>query len=59
MPEIGAPLSARINIECNYRYLVSGNYNIFYRFEDQTVKIIRILNAKRNFMYVLFGRDFR
>lgn len=58
MPEIGTPLSARIDVECDYRYLVSENYNIFYRIEDETVKIIRILNSRRNFMSILFGQNF-
>ncbi len=57
-PEIGALLSSRVSIKTNYRYLVCGNYNIFYRIEAETVKIIRVLNARRNFMTILFGRDF-
>lgn len=58
MPEVGTPLSSRVDVECDYRYLVSGNYNVFYRLEDENVKIIRILNARRNFMAILFGKDF-
>lgn len=57
MPEIGASLSSRVSIKTDYRYLVCGNYNIFYRIETDTVKIIRILNARRNFMAILFGMD--
>ncbi len=53
-PEIGAPLSSRIREKTDYRYLVCGNYNIFYRIEDKTVVIIRVLNAKRDFMALLF-----
>ncbi len=55
-PEIGAPLSSRTNEETDYRYLVCGNYNVFYRVEDKAVKIIRVLNARRNFMDILFGK---
>lgn len=58
MPEIGASLSSRVSIKTNYRYLVCGNYNIFYRIEDSTVKIIRILNSRRNFMAILFGKEY-
>ncbi len=58
LPEIGAPLNSRIGEKTDYRYLVSGNYNVFYRIESQTVKIIRVLNARRNFMAILFGKDF-
>ncbi len=57
-PEIGAPLNSRTAEESDYRYLVCGNYNVFYRVEDQTVRIVRVLNARRNFMAILFGKDF-
>lgn len=57
-PQIGAPLNSRTAEKSDYRYLVCGNYNVFYRVEDQTVRIVRVLNAKRNFMAVLFGKDF-
>ena len=58
LPEIGAPLSSRLSIKTDYRYLVCGNYNVFYRIETDTVKIVRVLNARRNFMSILFGMDY-
>lgn len=58
LPEIDAPVSKRVNFETDYRYLVCGDYNIFYRIETDTVKIVRVLNSKRNFMLILFGRDY-
>lgn len=57
-PEIGAPLNSRITEKSDYRYLVCGNYNVFYRVEDQTARIVRVLHARRNFMAILFGKDF-
>lgn len=57
LPEIGAPLSSRIDVKTDYRYLVCGNYNVFYRIETDTVKIVRVLNARRNFMTIIFGED--
>lgn len=57
LPEIGAPLSSRVDVKTDYRYLACGNYNVFYRIEYNTIKIIRVLNARRNFMTVLFGMD--
>ena len=54
LPEIGAQLSSRVDVKTDYRYLVCGNYNVFYRIELDTVKIVRILNARRNFMTILF-----
>lgn len=57
LPEIGAPLSSRISEKSDYRYLVCGSYNVFYHIESRTVKIVRVLNARRNFMALLFGKD--
>lgn len=56
-PEIGSPLSAIVNMETNYRFLVCGKYMAFYRFEDGTVYIIRILYGRRNYMEILFGKQ--
>ena len=54
-PEIGAPLSSIVDFETDYRFLVCGNYTAFYRIENQTVNIIRVLYGRRNFMQILFG----
>lgn len=54
-PESGAPLSSVIDIETDYRYLVCGNYTAFYRFENNTVFIVRVLYGRRNFIQILFG----
>ena len=52
--EIGAPLSSIVDIETNYRYLLCGSYIAFYRYEDDTVFIDRVLYARCNFMQILF-----
>ena len=54
-PESGASLSSIVDFETDYRFLVCGNYTAFYRIENQTVKIIRVLYGRRNFMKILFG----
>lgn len=54
-PEMGAPLSSIVDFETDYRFLVCGNYTVFYRFENQTVYIVRVLYGRRNFMRILFG----
>lgn len=54
-PESGAPLSSIIGIETDYRFLVCGNYTIFYRLENSIVYIVRILYGRRNFVQILFG----
>lgn len=54
-PESGAPLSSIVDFETDYRFLACGNYTAFYRIENQTVNIIRVLYGRRNFMQILFG----
>ena len=53
-PAMGAPLSSIVDIETDYRFLVSGNYTAFYRCDDDTVYVIRILYGRRDFMKILF-----
>ena len=54
-PESGPSLSAIVNFDTNYRYLVSGNYVSFYSLEENEVRIVRILYGRKNFMQILFG----
>lgn len=54
-PGIGASLSASIDIQTDYRFLVCDSYLIFYRYEDGIVYVIRILYRRRDYMRVLFN----
>lgn len=54
-PKSGTPLSTVVDFETEYRILVCGNYTAFYRIENQTVNIVRVLYGRRNFMQILFG----
>ncbi len=54
-PEMGNPLSSIVDFKTDYRFLVCGNYTAFYRFENQTVYIIRVLYGRRDFIRILFG----
>lgn len=40
-PERGAPLSARIHLATDIRYLISNGYLIFYRVENDNVFVSR------------------
>jgi len=53
--EIGTPLSSIFNIETDYRFLVCGNYLVFYRTEKNRINIIRVLFSKRDYTTILFG----
>jgi len=54
-PYMGAPLSSIVDVETDYRYLICGNYNVFYRVENDDIFIIRILYNRRDFLKILFG----
>ncbi|MGI6091216.1 MAG: type II toxin-antitoxin system RelE/ParE family toxin [Saccharofermentanales bacterium] len=51
---IGASLSAIANIESDYRYLVSGNFLVFYRVVDKDIFIDRVLYGRRDYLRILF-----
>lgn len=54
-PFIGTPLSSRITIPNNYRYMLSANYIQFYQVDEKTktVAIFRILHKRSNYLVTL------
>ena len=54
---VGAPLSSVADVEGDYRFLVSGNYLIFYRVANREVYVDRVLYGRRDYLRVLFGGD--
>ena len=52
--EIGALLSSVTEVESDYRFLISGNYMIFYRVIDKEVYIDRVLYGRRDYLRILF-----
>ena len=54
-PQSGPSLSAIVDAYTDYRFLACGGYTAFYRYEDKTVYIDRVLYGRRDFMKVLFG----
>ena len=58
-PEMGTPLQAPGRQSPAYRYLVSGNYMIFYHLSGTSVLVDRILYGRRDYMTLLFGEQFR
>ena len=54
-PHMGIALSAKLRIRTDYRYLISDDYLIFYKADDENVSIYRILNGKTDYIRTLFG----
>ena len=55
-PCSGTPLDAA-DVQVLYRYLICGNYMIFYHISDDTVWIDRILYGRRDYLSILFGSE--
>jgi len=53
-PGIGVPLSSKVPFDTDYRFLVCGNYLAFYRFENKTVYVDRVLYGRRDYVKILF-----
>lgn len=54
-PLQGSGVWERYGITSDYRYIYANHNYVFYRIENDTVKIIRILDARRDFLNILFG----
>jgi plasmid stabilization system protein ParE len=54
MQGIGTHLSAKVSFETDYRFLVCGKYLAFYRFENNTIFVDRIIYGGRDYVKILF-----
>ena len=52
--EMGALLSSVADVGGDYRFLVNGNYMVFYRVNGRDVFIDRVLYGRRDYLRVLF-----
>lgn len=52
--EMGTPLSSIADVGTDYRFLVSGNYMVFYHVQGSDVYIDRVLYGRSDYMSVLF-----
>ena len=56
-PNMGAPLSSIVDIDTNYRFVVSGNYLTFYHVEDDGVFVVRVLYGRRDYLKIFFDKE--
>lgn len=52
--EMETPLSSIADVGTDYRFLVSGNYMVFYRVQDSDVYIDRVLYGRSDYMSAWF-----
>ena len=55
VPGAGAALRTVRGIDTGYRYMVSGNWMVFLKPDQDRVLVVRVLYAKSDYMKKLFG----
>lgn len=55
-PECGTPLQ-QPTLHVTYRYLVCGNYMVFYHLAEGNAFIDRVLYGRRDYLSLLFGDE--
>lgn len=56
-PLKGPGVWERYGIDSEYRYIFANKNYVFYRVDEDAVRIIRILDARRDFLTILFGNN--
>lgn len=56
-PQLGPELAGKLRTKADLRYLVSGNYLVFYRVETEYVSVLRILDGRTDYLQVLFHEE--
>lgn len=54
-PYMGQKIELSYTALSGHRYLFSNHNYIFYRIDGETVRILRVLNEKQDYMRILFG----
>lgn len=57
-PFIGTPLDSVLEVKTDYRFLVCGNYLIFYKVKDDVISVYRVMNGRRDYCRQLFGMSY-
>ena len=55
-PLMGRPLMNVIDIPTDYMYFVVEKNYVFYRLEHESVKIIRIIDTRQDYINILFEK---
>ncbi len=53
-PHMGTSLSTKVPFNTDYRFIVSGNYLVFYKVDDGYVSIYRVLYGRRDYLKISF-----
>lgn len=53
-PEIGMSVEARTGCSSDLRYLVCESWLAFYRIQDDTVRVVRVIDGRADYVRILF-----
>ena len=53
-PLLGAELSGKVDRETDLRYLIIYQHIAFYKVDDSVIRVIRIRDARTNYMHIIF-----
>lgn len=53
----GIEVAKMFDVDTDYRYLYVAKNYVFYRIEEQYIRVINIYNEREDFMWQLFGID--
>lgn len=54
-PNMGRSLAAKVGFKTEYRYLISDKYLIFYKLDNNLVKIYRVISSNMDYIKILFS----
>ena len=57
-PEQGPAIEALTGFQTELRMLLCGKHIALYKFENETVFVARIIDARQDYLRVLFGDDY-
>ena len=55
-PFKGSGVWERYGIDSEYHYIYTNKNYVFYRVDSDVIKVIRVLDARRDFLKILFGK---
>ena len=57
-PEQGPSIEAMTGFQTELRMLVCGKHIVLYKIENEAVFVARIIDARQDYLRVLFGEDY-
>lgn len=54
-PEMGCSIQEKTGHATDLRMLICGNCLAVYRIQEETISVIRVLNARQDYIRILFG----